>query len=153
MELQNKVALVTGGAQGIGKTIGEELTKAGAHVVLGDVNLEGAQVTAEAINNNGGSASAIKINVSNATEVQQVFDFIMKDKKPVDIVVNNAGITRDGLNKALCYYEITVGGRGGKSGETHRKELSQAQAKKGVEALPCVGDGRQSGTSGSAWRR
>ena len=97
MELKNKVALVTGGAQGIGKTIGEELTKAGAHVVLGDVNLEGAQVTAEAINNNGGSASAIKINVSNATEVQQVFDFIMKDKKPVDIVVNNAGITRDGL--------------------------------------------------------
>ena len=97
MELQNKVALVTGGAQGIGKTIGEELTKAGAHVVLGDVNLEGAQATAEAINNNGGSASAIKINVSNATEVQQVFDFIMKDKKPVDIVVNNAGITRDGL--------------------------------------------------------
>jgi 3-oxoacyl-[acyl-carrier protein] reductase len=97
MELKNKVALVTGGAQGIGKTIGEELTRAGAHVVLGDVNLEGAQVTAEAINNNGGSASAIKINVSNATEVQQVFDFIMKDKKPVDIVVNNAGITRDGL--------------------------------------------------------
>ena len=97
MELQNKVALVTGGAQGIGKTIGEELTRAGAHVVLGDVNLEGAQVTAEAINNNGGSASAIKIDVSNATEVQQVFDFIMKDKKPVDIVVNNAGITRDGL--------------------------------------------------------
>ena len=97
MELQNKVALVTGGAQGIGKTIGEELTKAGAHVVLGDVNLEGAQVTAESINNNGGSASAIKIDVSNATEVQQVFDFIMKDKKPVDIVVNNAGITRDGL--------------------------------------------------------
>ncbi len=97
MELQNKVALVTGGAQGIGKTIGEELTKAGAHVVLGDVNLEGAQVTAEAINNNGGSASAIKIDVSNSTEVQQAFDFIMKDKKPVDIVVNNAGITRDGL--------------------------------------------------------
>ena len=97
MELHNKLALVTGGAQGIGKTIGEELTKAGAHVVLGDVNLEGAQVTAEAINNNGGSASAIKIDVSNATEVQQVFDFIMKDKNPVDIVVNNAGITRDGL--------------------------------------------------------
>ncbi|MBC8287339.1 MAG: 3-oxoacyl-[acyl-carrier-protein] reductase [Nitrospinae bacterium] len=97
MELQNKVALVTGGAQGIGRTIGEELTRAGAHVVLGDVNLEGAQATAEAINNNGGSASAVKIDVSNAAEVQQVFDFIMKDKKPVDIVVNNAGITRDAL--------------------------------------------------------
>ncbi len=97
MELKDKVALVTGGAQGIGRTIAEELTRAGAHVVLGDVNLEGAQATAEAINKSGGSASAVKIDVSNAAEVREVFDFIMKDKKPVDIVVNNAGITRDGL--------------------------------------------------------
>lgn len=97
MELKDKVALVTGGAQGIGRTISEELARAGAHVVLGDVNLEGAQATAEAINNSGGSASAVKIDVSNAAEVREVFDFIMKDKKPVDIVVNNAGITRDGL--------------------------------------------------------
>ncbi len=97
MELQNKVALVTGGAQGIGKTISEVLVRNGAHVVLGDVNLEGAQATAEAINNNGGSASAVKIDVSNPAEVKQVFDSIMKDKKPVDILINNAGITRDGL--------------------------------------------------------
>ncbi len=97
MELQNKVALVTGGAQGIGKTISEELVRNGAHVVLGDVNLEGAQATAEAINNSGGSASAVKIDVSNPAEVKQVFDSIMKDKKPVDILINNAGITRDGL--------------------------------------------------------
>ena len=97
MELKNKVALVTGGAQGIGRTIGEELTQAGAHVVLGDINLEGAQATADAINKNGGYASAVKIDVSNATEVQQTFDLIMKEKKHVEIVVNNAGITRDGL--------------------------------------------------------
>ena len=97
MELQNKVALVTGGAQGIGKTISEVLVRNGAHVVLGDVNLEGAQATAEAINNSGGSASAVKIDVSNPAEVKQVFDSKMKDKKPVDILINNAGITRDGL--------------------------------------------------------
>ncbi len=97
MELQNKVALVTGGAQGIGKTISEVLVRNGAHVVLGDVNLEGAQATAEAINNSGGSASAVKIDVSNPAEVKQVFDSILKDKKPVDILINNAGITRDGL--------------------------------------------------------
>ena len=97
MELQNKVALITGGAQGIGKTISEELVQNGAHVVLGDVNLEGAQATAEAIKNNGGSASAVKIDVSNPAEVKQVFDSILKDKKPIDIMINNAGITRDGL--------------------------------------------------------
>jgi 3-oxoacyl-[acyl-carrier protein] reductase len=97
MELKDKVAFVTGGAQGIGRTISEELARAGAHVVLGDVNLEGAQATAEAINVSGGSASAVKIDVSNATEVREVFDFIIKDKKPVDILINNAGITRDGL--------------------------------------------------------
>jgi 3-oxoacyl-[acyl-carrier protein] reductase len=97
MELDNKVALVTGGAQGIGRTIGEELSQSGAHVVIGDVNLEEAEITAQVINNNGGSASSVKLDVSNASEVRQVFDFIMKDKKPVDIVVNNAGITRDGL--------------------------------------------------------
>ena len=97
MELQNKVAFVTGGAQGIGKTISEELVRNVAHVVLGDVNLEGAQATAEAINNNGGSASAVKIDVSNPAEVKQVFDSILKDKKPIDIMINNAGITRDGL--------------------------------------------------------
>ena len=97
MELENKVALVTGGAQGIGRTISEDLARQGAHVVLGDVNLEGAQATAEAINNSGGSASAVKLDVSNPGEVKQVFDSILKDKKPVDIVVNNAGITRDGL--------------------------------------------------------
>lgn len=97
MELQNKVALVTGGAQGIGRTISEELARAGAHVVLGDVNLDGAQGTADAINNDGGSASAVKIDVSDPAEVKEVFDTILKDKKPVDIVVNNAGITRDGL--------------------------------------------------------
>ena len=79
MELQNKVALITGGAQGIGKTISEELVQNGAHVVLGDVNLEGAQATAEAINNNGGSASAVKNDVSNPAEVKQVFDSILKD--------------------------------------------------------------------------
>ena len=97
MELKDKVALVTGGAQGIGRTISEELARAGAHVVLGDLNLEGAQATAEAINISGGYASAVKIDVSNATEVREVFDFIIKDKKPVDILINNAGITRDGL--------------------------------------------------------
>ena len=54
MELKGRLALITGGAQGIGLTIAEELSREGAHVVLGDVNLEGAQKAADGIKANGG---------------------------------------------------------------------------------------------------
>ena len=97
MELDGKVALITGGAQGIGRIISEELAGQGAHVILGDVNLEGAEKTAAEIKQNGAKASAVRIDVSSAASVQSVFDSIIKEYKPVDIVVNNAGITRDGL--------------------------------------------------------
>jgi 3-oxoacyl-[acyl-carrier protein] reductase len=97
MELDGKVALVTGGAQGIGRVISEELAGQGAHVILGDVNLEGAEKTATELKQTGAKASAVRIDVSNSSDVQNTFDSITKDYKPVDIVVNNAGITRDGL--------------------------------------------------------
>ena len=97
MSLKGKIALITGGAQGIGSIISKELAGQGAHVVLGDINQEGAEETAAEIKNNGGKASAVKIDVSNATDVRRVFDSILNEYKPIDIVVNNAGITRDGL--------------------------------------------------------
>ncbi|KMP12564.1 3-oxoacyl-ACP synthase [Candidatus Nitromaritima sp. SCGC AAA799-C22] len=97
MELKDKVALITGGGQGIGQVIAEELAPMGAHTVLADINLETAEKSAEAIRNNGGSASAAQLNVSDPENVQQVFDSVAKEFKPVDILVNNAGITKDGL--------------------------------------------------------
>ena len=97
MELKDKIAVVTGGAQGIGKFVGEELARQGAHVILGDVNLEGAQASAAEIKDNGGSASAVELNVTDADGVQKTFDSISKEFKLIDILVNNAGITRDGL--------------------------------------------------------
>ncbi len=97
MELKDKIALVTGGAQGIGKIVGEELARQGAHVILGDVNLEGAQASAAEIKDTGGSASAVELNVTDADGVQKTFDSISKEFKLIDILVNNAGITRDGL--------------------------------------------------------
>jgi 3-oxoacyl-[acyl-carrier protein] reductase len=97
MELDGKVALVTGGAQGIGRVISEELAGQGAHVFLGDVNLEGAEKTAAELKQTGAKASAIRIDVSSSSDVQSAFDSIIKEYKQVDIVVNNAGITRDGL--------------------------------------------------------
>ena len=97
MEHKGKIALVTGGAQGIGFDIVKDLVKAGAHVVIADVNLEGAEKSAEEVRASGGSADAVKLDVSNGAEVKEVFDRISKDHKPLDILVNNAGITRDGL--------------------------------------------------------
>jgi len=97
MELKDRLALITGGAQGIGLTIGEELASQGAHVILGDVNLDGAEKAADEIKKNGGSASAVRLDVSKAEEVQKVFASISKEHKSLDILVNNAGITRDGL--------------------------------------------------------
>jgi 3-oxoacyl-[acyl-carrier protein] reductase len=97
MELKDKVALITGGGQGIGQVIGENLASMGAHAVLADINLENAEKSAEAIRANGGSASSALLNVADAENVKQVFDSIAKEFKPLDILVNNAGITRDGL--------------------------------------------------------
>ena len=97
MELNDKIALVTGGAQGIGRTIAEELAAQGAHVVLADINGEGAEKSAEAIRAKGQKASGVRLDVSSAEDVQGVFEGIAKEHKPVDILVNNAGITRDGL--------------------------------------------------------
>ena len=97
MELKDKVALVTGGGQGIGRVIGDNLAKFGAHVVLGDINLENAEKSAKAILANGGSASATLLNVADPENVKEVFDSIVKEFKPLDILVNNAGITKDGL--------------------------------------------------------
>ncbi|SVA82349.1 uncharacterized protein METZ01_LOCUS135203, partial [marine metagenome] len=77
--------------------IGDNLAKSGAHVVLGDINLENAEKSAKAILANGGSASATLLNVADPENVKEVFDSIVKEFKPLDILVNNAGITKDGL--------------------------------------------------------
>ncbi len=97
MELDQKVALITGGGQGIGRVIAGNLAKMGAHTVLGDINLEKAEKSAKNIRDSGGKASAVLLNVGDPVNVKQVFDFISKEFKPLDILVNNAGITKDGL--------------------------------------------------------
>jgi len=97
MELKDKIALITGGAQGIGRTIALELAGQGAHVVLADINGEGAKKAAEEICKSGQQASGVGLDVSNAGDVQAVMEQIAKEHKPLDILVNNAGITRDGL--------------------------------------------------------
>jgi len=97
MELKNKIALVTGGGQGIGQVIGDNLAKSGAHVIFGDINLENAEKSVEDVLANGGNASSTLINVADPENVKVAFDSIAKEFKPLDILINNAGITKDGL--------------------------------------------------------
>lgn len=96
--LDNKVAVVTGGARGIGREIVLKLASEGAHVAFTDVRLEGAadDVIAQ-VKAKGVKASAYQSDVRNLAETQATIDAIVKEYQRIDILVNNAGITRDNL--------------------------------------------------------
>jgi 3-oxoacyl-[acyl-carrier protein] reductase len=97
MRLQAKVALVTGGAQGIGRQICISFAREGADIVVGDVNLEQAMKTKQEIEALGRNAEAVKLDVTNYSEVQNAVNKILDKFKKIDILINNAGITRDNL--------------------------------------------------------
>jgi 3-oxoacyl-[acyl-carrier protein] reductase len=97
LELEGRVALVTGAAQGIGKAISLLLAKHGANIVVSDINLEKATETAKEIESMGRKAIAVRVDVSKAEDVEQMVDTILKQFGRIDILVNNAGITRDKL--------------------------------------------------------
>jgi 3-oxoacyl-[acyl-carrier protein] reductase len=97
-QLDNKVAVVTGGAQGIGKAIAELLARRGAHVVVADINLEKAQATAQAIAASTGQRTiAVQTNVADSASAQAMIDRTLAEFGRLDILVNNAGTTRDNL--------------------------------------------------------
>lgn len=95
--LENKVALVTGAAQGIGKAIAMTLAHAGAHLVIADVNLEKAQETASEIEKLGREAIAVTVDVANVASVDAMVAEVTQKFEKIDFLVNNAGITRDTL--------------------------------------------------------
>ncbi len=97
MELSGKVALVTGGAQGIGKAVGLMLAKNGSEVVISDVNLEMARSTADEIEKMGRRALAIEANVARFEDGEKMVRETVEALGRIDILINNAGITRDGL--------------------------------------------------------
>ena len=97
MKLTGKVALVTGAAQGIGKAIALLLARNGADIVVSDINLEKAEETAKEIRAMGPKAMALKVDVSNLSDVERMVEGILEKLAKIDILVNNAGITRDKL--------------------------------------------------------
>jgi 3-oxoacyl-[acyl-carrier protein] reductase len=97
MKLKDKVAFVTGSAQGIGKSVAVALAKEGANLVVSDINLELATQTAKEIEALGVKTLAIKTNVADAADVEKSVAEIVTVFGRIDILVNNAGITKDGL--------------------------------------------------------
>jgi NAD(P)-dependent dehydrogenase (short-subunit alcohol dehydrogenase family) len=93
---QGKVAIVTGGASGIGRALCEELCLRGARVVVADINLEEAQETAAAINATDGHAQAAKLDVCQAEAVQQLVENTSADYGRLDYMFNNAGVNVTG---------------------------------------------------------
>lgn len=94
MRLANKVAIVTGGARGIGRAIVELFTKEGATVIIWDV-LDTGQQTAEEVQAEGGKAYFRKVSVADKEQVEAEAKLVFEEYGRLDILINNAGILRD----------------------------------------------------------
>jgi len=97
MSLEGKVALVTGAAQGIGRTIAETLAQDGADIAIADMDPGRAQEAADAVKKLGRRVLNLKVNVAEWDGVKAMAGQVLKEWGTIDILVNNAGITRDGL--------------------------------------------------------
>lgn len=116
MQLKDKVIIITGGGQGLGRAMGEYLAGKGAHLALVDLNQERLDEAVQACKRAGGDARAYLCNVANEDQVSQMVSQVSDDFGGLDGLVNNAGILRDGLT-------IKV-----KDGELSKMSLAQWQA-------------------------
>ena len=94
MRLKDKVALITGGAAGIGKATAELFAKEGAKVVICDVDEERGQALAAEL---GGECSFYEVNVADRQAVQQWINDVVEKYGRIDVLINNAGVLRDAL--------------------------------------------------------
>jgi len=92
MLLKDKVALITGAASGIGKEIAIEYAKQGAKIVIADLALDAAQATAKEIEQSGGTAMAVAMNVTDEAQVDQGVADAVAAYGTIDILISNAGI-------------------------------------------------------------
>jgi 3-hydroxybutyrate dehydrogenase len=92
MSLKNKVAVVTGAASGIGEQCARKLASQGAKVVIADLSLKNAQQVATSINDAGGSAFAVEMNVVDEDAVNRGIDAAVEKFGSIDVLVSNAGI-------------------------------------------------------------
>lgn len=91
--LENRIAVVTGGAQGLGEAICHRLAREGAHVAVADVNLDGARrVAADIMAQTDRRAFAVQVDVTSENQVAAMVDLVIEEFGQLDILVSNAGI-------------------------------------------------------------
>ena len=100
--LKGKHCLITGAARGMGAAVAEHYAAQGAKVCVADINLEGCEEVAARIKANGGEAIAVKLNVTDRTDVQAAVKATVDAFGSLNVMVNNAGI-----NKPLMFLDIT----------------------------------------------
>ncbi|MBD2091733.1 SDR family oxidoreductase [Microcoleus sp. FACHB-1515] len=91
MDLQRKIAIVTGGGQGLGAAICQSIAQAGATVIVGDIQLAAAEKIAQQIRDSGGEAIALPLDVANAEQVSDAVQKVLDQYGAIDILINNAG--------------------------------------------------------------
>ena len=92
MRLENRIALITGAGRGIGRAIAEAYGREGAKVAVADLTLDSAQETVAAIEQAGGTAMAVAMDVTNETQVDQGVEAVVDQWGGLDIALANAGI-------------------------------------------------------------
>lgn len=97
MRLEGKNVLITGAAQGIGKSIAVEMAKEGANIGVADINITTAESAAQEISALGVKSTALQLNVADQSSVTDAVQAFTKELGSLDVLVNNAGITRDTL--------------------------------------------------------
>ncbi|MCI4444988.1 MAG: SDR family NAD(P)-dependent oxidoreductase, partial [Candidatus Aminicenantes bacterium] len=97
MIFSGRVSLVTGASQGIGETIAEELGRAGAAVILVDIQEDKLEKVAEHLKSEGIKAMPLVADVTRFDQVNEVTEKAIKEMGKIDHLINNAGITRDSL--------------------------------------------------------
>ena len=90
--LEDKVAIITGSARGIGFCIAQAFAREGAIVAISDINLDGAKTAADRLTNTGRRAMAVAVNVADQASVQAMVDAVVAAHGRVDLLVNNAGV-------------------------------------------------------------
>lgn len=103
IDLSGKVAIITGAGSGIGRETAGLLSRAGASVVVADINLEGAQETVRSIEAAGGSALPVKVDIQDPAQAKAAVDATIERFGRVDILVNDAFGATNALFKDLTY--------------------------------------------------